>query len=153
MILDEINIRTRLSDSLLFFYIALSTNFLVYLLPDENIKFIKNNLLIKYFLGYTTMMFSVYHISNIQNPINIIFITTILFIWFLMTIKLKPPNIIVIILLLVISFVINIKINSLSQFDYSPDKKIYLKKLKFVAFSIFIFTIILSTLSYFYSII
>lgn len=151
MEIGGIKLQKRLSDSLLLFYIAIATNFLVYLFPKDHIDFIKNNFFVRHLFGLVTIMFSIYHISDITQPFQVILFAIVLYAWFLMTTRLPPIYDIIIILLLVTSFMINMKIDSIKRIDYSNEAKEQLKQLNRLTLSIFLFAIILSTIGYIYT--
>lgn len=144
----DIRMQTRLADSLLFFYIALSTNFLVYFFSKSHLQYLENNVFVKYLLGFITMLFSIYHLANLNDPLHVIIVATVLYIWFLMTTKLSPIFSILIIVLLAITFMINMKIYHLESIDYTKETKLYISKLKTIIMFIFIITITMTILGF-----
>ncbi len=151
MIFKNLGLQTRISDSLLLFYVALATNFLVNFFPKKHLDFMKTNVFVKYLLGFITMLFSIYHVSTLTNPTEVVLITFGLFLWFLMTTRLHPIYNVFIITLLAISFMINMKIYHLEEIDYSQETKKYIKKLKILVMSIFVFTLLMSFFGYIFT--
>lgn len=146
----NIQLQTRLSDSLLLFYIALASNFLVNFFPKTHMDFVKNNIFAKYLLGFLTMLFSIYHVSTLQNPFEIIIIALCLFLWFLMTTHLPPMFNIIIITSLAIAFLINIKIYNLELANYNNETREKINKMKTFVMVLFSMIIIGSIVGYFY---
>ncbi len=151
MVYKDLAMQTRISDSLLLFYVALATNFLVNFFPPKHLKYIQDNVFVKYLLGFITMLFSIYHVSTLTNPTEVVLIAIGLFLWFLMTTRLHPIYNVFIVVLLATSFMINMRIYHLEQSDYNQETKEHIKKLKILVMSIFGFTIIMSVLGYIYT--
>lgn len=147
---QNITIQSRLSDSLLLFYVAIASNFLVDLFPKGHIKYINENFIIKHLLGFIIMLFSIYHLTSIKNPLQVLIIAAGLYIWFLITTKLPPLINIIIIVSLAISFLINIQISSMEQADYSKKTREWIYYLKRLVVFFFVYVIVLTTLGYIY---
>lgn len=146
----DIKFQVRLSDSLLLFYIALTSNFLVNFFPKTHLDFVKNNIFAKYLLGFLTMLFSIYHISTLENPVEVVIIALGLFVWFLMTTHLPPYYSVFIITILAIAFLINLRIYKLDQDNYSQETQDTIDKYKTIVMSLFIFILVSNTIAYIY---
>jgi hypothetical protein len=148
-LLDSMEIQTELSNSLLLFYIALTSNFLVNFFPKTHIDFIKNNIFAKHLLGFFTMLFSIYHITTISDLTQILLVTLFLYLWFLMTTRLPPIYNILIIVFLSLIFLINIKIDHLQK-NNNKNVKNEIFMLSKMAKNIFTFIMIFIVLIYIY---
>ena len=140
--LDTMRVQTELSNSLLLFYIALTSNFLINLFPKKHIDFVKNNIFVKHLLGFFTMLFSIYHITTISDLTQILLVTLFLYLWFLMTTTLPPIYNILIIVFLSLTFLINIKIEHLKKIDYHKKTKEKINRLSKIVMNIFTFIMI-----------
>lgn len=147
---QNITLQSRLSDSLLLFYVAIASNFLVDLFPKDHIRYINNNLFIKHLLGLIIMIFSIYHLTTLRNPLQVVIIAVALYLWFLITTKLPPLVNIIIIVSLTISFLINIQVGSMEQAAYTKETKDWVNYLKRLVIFFFVYVIILTTFGYIY---
>ncbi len=146
----DLRMQTRLIDSLILFYVALSANFLVYLYPKDHIEYIRKNKFIRYLLGFITMLFSIYHISSLSDPREVIVIAISLYAWFLMSTRLHPIYNVFIISVLSFCFMINIKIEDLQSVNYTNETRVYINRLKTMVMSLFLFVLIVTIIAYIY---
>lgn len=149
------DLENKLSASLLLFYIALSTNFLIKLFPEDHIRFFEDNTYIRHILGYMVMLFSLYHLGSIKSIEVVLFITSILYFWFLFTTKLPPQFNIVIVILLAIDFLINIKIKNLEKARKNGDpqhlyRTKYIPTLHLISYTIYFIIVVSTFITYFY---
>lgn len=147
---QKLRLTTRISDSLLLFYVVIASNFLIKLFPKHHFDIVKKNIYVRHFMGYITMLFSIYHVSTMTNPLNVILLTTFLYLWFLMTTRLPPVYNLVIIFSLSAGFLINLRIYHEEQNDSTIWTKADISRLKMVVNSIFIFIILLTVFGYIY---
>lgn len=148
-IFSDVSIQTRFSASLMLFFIAVTSNFLTSLYPKDHLHFLNKNFYIKYFLGYIVMIFSIFHLADLQNPFSISFIALVLYLWFIFTTFIPPIYTVFIVILLSISFMLDIKIKGLQDNAYSKTEKQRIYNLKQFQFVIFIFVVFIPILGYF----
>jgi len=147
-------IESTIFDSLLLFYVAMATNFLLPLYPKSHIKFINETPIIKYLLGFIVMLFSIYHLSQINNPTYVLIIAIILYGWFLLTTRLPPYYNVMFLTLLTIAFLFNMKINQIDLDNnmYMNTKSEQKKQYQTYITFIFIYIVVLTLIGYVYTI-
>ena len=137
-------VESTIFNSLLLFYVAMATNFLLPLYPKRHIEFLQKTPIIKYLLGFIFMIFSIYHLSDIKSPSYVLTIAVFLYIWFLITTILPVYYNTIFLILLTIAFLFNMKTEEVSEDIY--------EKNKYQTYVTFIFTyiVVLTLLGYIY---
>lgn len=104
-----------ISLSLLIFYLTISTNFIGELYNKELLVLLKNNYTLKHILGFLTLITGIVVVTNDGDFWEIIKISSIIYILFLMSTKISPKYMFSSLILILIIYLINkIKSKNLS---------------------------------------
>ena len=116
----------QLSEGLLLFYLAVSSNFIGDLLSKPMQDLFTNNLWAKHLLGFVIMLYTVTFSAGVDSLLSAFKFTITLYFWFLLTTKLSLTWNLIILGVLIIGFALEKYQNSLSG---EPEKFLANRKL------------------------
>jgi hypothetical protein len=137
----------QFASGLLLFYIALSGNFLGELFSRQMQEVLTNNRWVKHIVAFVTMMFTITYVSGVTKLLPAIFITVVLYLWFLMTTKMPLAWNFGIIIALVVGFILNKYRDALDQ-DKHQDRITLVGRISNVLFIVTIVATLIGAIWY-----
>lgn len=134
----------KLANGLLLFYIAVAGNFLGELFSKRLQRLLKENRGVKHLIAYITMLFSITFVAGVHSLKRALFITSLMYIWFVLTTKMFEWYNIIIILLLIIPFILGRYAEGLDVSD--PKNKKLVKTIEKFSDFIFVLTLIVTVI-------